>query len=1560
MLQFTHPCKHWFVLLFVFATYFTALSAQCPSSYFTTQAQVNLFPSQYPLCTQISSLTVKGSNITSLAPFAQLTFAGYVEVTGTNITDFTGLDSITSMRILKIESNPYITNLIGFNNLRTLEDLAIKTNSALTNFEGLGHLDSIHYGFAVTGNPNLVNFAGMSALRDISSKGKNTSSTGFKEGFSVTNNPKLQNLSGLSQLRYINSIMTLSNNRSLVNMDGLLALDSIKGELTLSNDSSLINLYGFGKVRLTGGLSLSGNPKLENLIGLEQIVGFSGGISLQDNIALTTLNGLDNFYGLSQGISIVRCPKLTELVALGKIKSLYSLNLDGLDALKNLNGLSQLTDVWFSISIKKCNGLTDLGTISSLKRVIGVEITQNQNLISLGNWPVLERISGTFAITQNPKLEQVGSFPNLVIAQDMTITENAALKHTGHFLQLKTVNNQIKIRKNGALETIQDFPALEEIATLDISENQLLRHLAGFSNLKKLSNQSTLYVFANPSLETITGFARFQGSIFINGNQQLQSIDMSSLSDTMSGLYISRNRSLERILGFDHVKMLHTIWISQDTSLRSIAAFGSLISSTSIRLTDNPVLDTFQFLKGLVQVDELKIQNNRLNGTEIDLTALVYALSITIESNSGLKEIKGRIQQDGPVNQFGTTFIAKFNPKLEQITGFNTLKYLQQFDVTDNAVLKQINGFSKIGSVNNLQVANLPLLEQMTIFQDSSYFPNYYSYKLIFSNLPKLAHLPSLRCVKKTVELTIDQCGAITTLIGLDSLRQCSTLTIQQCNALPNLAGLNQLDSIKSSIIITSNAQLTSLFGIPETAFLSTASIYQNPKLSYCAVIPICNRIALPNALFISANTGGCADKNAVQFQCTNTLSSISGKTYYDMNCDSVYTASVDVVSPYTLLKNTATGLPYAFATQQGDYQFFMLNNSQLTLEPVVPVVYVVPTAASRSYQIGSTVQQFINQDYGFCTDAQIHDVQIATTAFSPPRPGFQFSMQVCVKNLTPVTETNVQVSLDIPTNLQGLLTLTNAAGGVTNTNGYSWQLGTLPPFADTCVTIVFQLTPTTPLGTLLVLGFRVQYDQDTLDVTRTENTIRWIQNVVGSYDPNNKTTEITTIPFHGGQPRSVIEYTVRFQNTGTFPATFVEVYDTISNQLDLSTFEMVATSHQPYTLTFPTDGVLKWRFDNINLPDSLTDPIGSQGYITFRLAAKDSLPLYHQIKNAVSIYFDFNTPVLTDSSVTTVCPDLGLQYLSYPARCGKQNGVAIVHVGTGVPTSLIWSNGQTGSKITGLIAGHYSVTITPDSSICSQVLHYFVEEIPTIVVDTVQLQHVQCHGGTTGHITSQVLQGTPPFRYRWNTNDSIPHLSQLAAGLYSLTVTDQLNCKDTLIAQIIQPSTALDGSIIMSPDHGLPNAPDGTLQCIPIGGTAPYLFAWSTSDNTGFVSNLTPGTYTCTITDAQMCTFMQSAEVTLSVSTTTIAEQEIIWEVHPNPCSAFAQISCKSGLNKATQYVVSIRNVVGKTIHTEQWQPHAHPLTFNMNHWPQGVYFIDLQEVTSGLNQSLQLIKQE
>lgn len=141
----------------------------------------------------------------------------------------------------------------------------------------------------------------------------------------------------------------------------------------------------------------------------------------------------------------------------------------------------------------------------------------------------------------------------------------------------------------------------------------------------------------------------------------------------------------------------------------------------------------------------------------------------------------------------------------------------------------------------------------------------------------------------------------------------------------------------------------------------------------------------------------------------------------------------------------------------------------------------------------------------------------------------------------------------------------------------------------------------------------------------------------IGSFDPNDKQCFPRGVDDeHYILPGTELEYLIRFQNTGTDTAFSVVIRDTLQKDFVLSSVRAGASSH-PYKFEILGDGVLKFSFPNILLPDSTTNEPASHGFVKYSVRHRPDLPLGSILRNRAAIFFDFNEPVLTNETWHTV-----------------------------------------------------------------------------------------------------------------------------------------------------------------------------------------------------------------------------------------------------------------------------------------------------------------------------------
>ena len=139
---------------------------------------------------------------------------------------------------------------------------------------------------------------------------------------------------------------------------------------------------------------------------------------------------------------------------------------------------------------------------------------------------------------------------------------------------------------------------------------------------------------------------------------------------------------------------------------------------------------------------------------------------------------------------------------------------------------------------------------------------------------------------------------------------------------------------------------------------------------------------------------------------------------------------------------------------------------------------------------------------------------------------------------------------------------------------------------------------------------------------------------VISSFDPNDKqaTAKLTPSQVVKGDR---INYTIRFQNTGSASAINIVLADTLSSLLQPKTIKIINTSH-PCKITLK-ENIMYFECLNINLPDSFVSKDGSHGFVSFSVQPLSTVSLGTTINNKASIYFDYNKPVVTNTAQTII-----------------------------------------------------------------------------------------------------------------------------------------------------------------------------------------------------------------------------------------------------------------------------------------------------------------------------------
>ena len=352
----------------------------------------------------------------------------------------------------------------------------------------------------------------------------------------------------------------------------------------------------------------------------------------------------------------------------------------------------------------------------------------------------------------------------------------------------------------------------------------------------------------------------------------------------------------------------------------------------------------------------------------------------------------------------------------------------------------------------------------------------------------------------------------------------------------------------------------------------------------------------------------------------------VSGEVFIDNDQDCVHDGS-EVAVPYRVLTITP-GPEYAITNGNGQYTRNVADGNHTIipqgadLYPICPAVQPVPFTINGNAAI---------IDFADSSLVQL-DIAISSGA-TPARVGFVQTLWAHVSNSSAQLSGPVTVSLTFDPQMSFLTALPTPANVSGNLVTWTYPAFGAYAFADMSV----QLQVPADIGLLgQPYAHAWSVDQPIAESTLANNASSDPGTITAAYDPNDKTARTSSgwsNELYFIDQDEWIDYTIRFQNTGTDTAFAVVVTDTLGAELDLSTFQQGVASHA-FNVEFKDDRVVEWRFIDILLPDSNVNEAASHGLVDFRI--KPVMPLLPGtvIQNTANIHFDFNPPVITEPSV--------------------------------------------------------------------------------------------------------------------------------------------------------------------------------------------------------------------------------------------------------------------------------------------------------------------------------------
>ncbi|MFD2916954.1 BspA family leucine-rich repeat surface protein [Psychroserpens luteus] len=365
----------------------------------------------------------------------------------------------------------------------------------------------------------------------------------------------------------------------------------------------------------------------------------------------------------------------------------------------------------------------------------------------------------------------------------------------------------------------------------------------------------------------------------------------------------------------------------------------------------------------------------------------------------------------------------------------------------------------------------------------------------------------------------------------------------------------------------------------------------------------------------------------------------LTGSVVYDYDsngCD-----SNDLPVNNTLIKALNNDFDYGTAAVNGNYELQLTAGTYtLSLLNIPDYFDATPTITSIFLDETNTTETV---DFCLTANQTISDINTTIIAINEARPGFEATYQLVIKNIGTEPIDNVITSLSFNDTKQTFVESSPNPSETTNSS-LNFDLGTIQPFETRYINVTLQTfaPPTVEGDDILILEATTLV---TNDATPNDNNYQLEQLVVNSFDPNDKQVMQGSEIFID-DVEEYLDYIIRFQNTGTASAINVRLVDVLDNNLDFSTLLPLSAS-DTYSLRITNENELEFDFENINLPAQTVSETESQGYVAFKIKPKANVELGDFIIGNAAIYFDFNTPIITNTVQTEIIETLSTNEFS-------------------------------------------------------------------------------------------------------------------------------------------------------------------------------------------------------------------------------------------------------------------------------------------------------------------------
>jgi len=358
----------------------------------------------------------------------------------------------------------------------------------------------------------------------------------------------------------------------------------------------------------------------------------------------------------------------------------------------------------------------------------------------------------------------------------------------------------------------------------------------------------------------------------------------------------------------------------------------------------------------------------------------------------------------------------------------------------------------------------------------------------------------------------------------------------------------------------------------------------------------------------------------------------VKGKLFVDVNLNGVLD-SVDIGMTYASVDITPENNS-AFTAPSGKY-FVSFQDTVGTylITPETPEHWsIVTDSLFYTIELNGTFNSMDSLNFGFYPDTLFDAVNPDIIA-GFPRCNSIVNYWLNVKN-TGTTVPSGIIKLVLDDSLT-FVTSSIVPDSIIAQN-YYWSYDSLFYFSDYQISVQVQMPDFMSEGD--TLSSSLFSTVDSLGQI-AYNSVSYIDQILKcAYDPNDKIATPAGIDSLGyiSIDETKLDYTIRFQNTGSDTALTVVIKDQLDPNLDWESIQIMSASHI-MDATINPNGEISFQFDNIMLPDSNINEIASHGYVKYSILLNDGLEAGTTINNTANIYFDDNPPVVTNTKINTL-----------------------------------------------------------------------------------------------------------------------------------------------------------------------------------------------------------------------------------------------------------------------------------------------------------------------------------